>query len=148
MKKISVLLLVCLFLSTPVVFGQTRSELPDFLGERGARGGSGRAEPGLAAPGKRAFYSLAGHLVPPGSRELRIEVRIAGRPLLSDVFQLPLDAADATETLLVPTARRPLDGEPNERGCTVLIDAAQRGGVAERCYMMPQVDQQEAMQLW
>lgn len=100
MKKISVLLLVCLFLSTPVVFGQTRSELPDFLGERGARGGSGRAEPGLAAPGKRAFYSLAGHLVPPGSRELRIEVRIAGRPLLSDVLQLPLDAAGATFELL------------------------------------------------
>jgi hypothetical protein len=98
MKKISFVLLGFL-LSSLTAFGQARPDLPDFLSNgRGPRGGSSPVSQPLAGP--RAYYSLAGHLVPPGARELAFELRIEGRQILTNVLQLPLDAAGGTFELL------------------------------------------------
>lgn len=97
MRKTLVLLVGCLLLSGSVLFAETRPEARQASVEREARDGSG---PVKLPAGERAFFSLADHWVPPGARELKIEIRLAGKSVLQDVLQLPEDAADGTFELL------------------------------------------------
>lgn len=97
MRKVPVLLLGCLLLSTSTTFAQARSEAspgkkaPDELG---------LAKVTQDAPGQRAFFVLEGEWGEATPREMAFEIRFGERVMLRDVLQLPKDAVGGTFELL------------------------------------------------
>lgn len=89
MRRMSLCLCSSLLLATPLLAqkGPEGREIP------AARRLTPAASASIARPEQRAFFSLMGELVPPGARELKIEVRIDGRTALQETLQLPMDAA-------------------------------------------------------
>lgn len=114
MRKSPFVLLASLLLASPLL----SQKLPEgFELSEGRRGKPAPAAP-WAAPGQRAFFSLAGEMVPPGLHELKFEVRIDGRLALEDAIQLPFDAAGGTVELLA--------GDPE--GLARLFSRAEKAG--------------------
>jgi hypothetical protein len=101
MSRILRLLLISPLLAAPLLAQKAPQGL-DFLTGKSMPPASSVPATRLA---ERAFFSLAGELVPPGVRELTFEIRIDGRTALTDVLRLPLDAAGGTFELLAGDPR-------------------------------------------
>jgi hypothetical protein len=117
MRQHTLVLLMSVLLTSPLLAQQRPQGLElsrSLMGKRAA------ALPSFPL-NQRAFFSLAGALVPPGSRELTFEVRIDGRLALQDVIRLPFDSAGGTVELLA--------GDP--AGLANLLARAEKAGKSQ-----------------
>jgi hypothetical protein len=96
MRKNALVLLASMLLASQLL-SQERPK-----GLESTPGMNGKPTPAVPSTplGQRAFFSLAGELVPPGLHELKFELRIDGRLALEDVVQLPFDSAGGIVELL------------------------------------------------